>query len=98
MIPALPETEVSAQAGAPMRAANGLAGDAASPAALSRLSRTLVRSKAAKADRKRSEAVVTKLKAAVARMRMHDFKGASDRALEALKLVLNGRPGPVPRL
>ena len=86
MIPALPETEVSAQAGAPMRAANGLAGDAATPAALSRLSRNLARSKAAKADRKRSEAVVTKLKAAVARMRMHDFKGASDRALEALKL------------
>lgn len=80
------EPEADVQGAMLMRAADGVAGDAASTAAISRLSRTLANAKAAKADRKRAEAVVGKLKLALACMRSHDFKGASERALDALKL------------
>ena len=65
------------------RAAQGAAGDAASPQAVSRLSRALARD-GAKA-RKQGKAVLAQLKAAVADLRAHDYSGASRKALKALE-------------
>ncbi len=64
------------------RAAQGAAGDAASPEAVGRLSRALARD-GGKA-RKQARAVLTQLKAAVADLRVHDYDGASRKALKAL--------------
>lgn len=64
------------------RAAQGAAGDAASPEAVGRLSRALARD-GGKA-RKQARAVLTQLKAAVADLRVHDYGGASRKALKAL--------------
>lgn len=65
------------------RAASGAAGDAASPEAVGRLSRALAKD-GVKA-RKQAKAVVTQLKAAVADLRLHDYAGASRKAIKALE-------------
>jgi tetratricopeptide (TPR) repeat protein len=71
-----------AAAHAPQATAQGTAGDAASPAAISRLSRTLAGGGGLKTQRK----VVEKLKAALAAVRVNDFALGAKRALDALKL------------
>ncbi|SFS87226.1 tetratricopeptide repeat protein [Brevundimonas viscosa] len=67
---------------APAPAAQGVAGDAASPDALRRLNRQLAGTKAAKVQRK----VAEKLKAAVAAVRAGDFDLGGRRALDALRM------------
>ncbi len=77
--PAAPE-----EAHAFMPVAQGAAGDAASPAAISRLSKALSggASNSVKAQRK----AIDKLKAALAAVRAGDYEGGARRALEVLKL------------
>lgn len=67
---------------APAPAAQGAAGDAASPDALRRLNRQLAGPKAAKVQRK----VVEKLKAALAAVRTGDFDLGGRRAIDALQM------------
>lgn len=67
---------------APAPAAQGAAGDAASPDAIRRLNRQLAGTKGAKTHRK----VVEKLKAALAAVRAGDFETGGRRAIEALRL------------
>ncbi|MFN3536744.1 MAG: tetratricopeptide repeat protein [Brevundimonas sp.] len=72
------------------RAADAAAGDAASPEAMGRLSRILAkdggRAKSEGKAKKQARAVLFQLKAAVADVRVHDYEGASKRALKALEL------------
>ncbi|WP_420480086.1 tetratricopeptide repeat protein [Brevundimonas sp. FT23028] len=67
---------------APAPGSQGLAGDAASPDAIRKLSRSLAAPRSAKAQRKAIET----LKLSVAAIRVGDFEKANQRALEALKL------------
>lgn len=67
---------------APAPAAQGSAGDAASPDALRRLNRQLAGTKTAKVQRK----VVEKLKAALAAVRAGDFDLGARRAIDALQM------------
>ncbi|RZJ28825.1 MAG: tetratricopeptide repeat protein, partial [Brevundimonas sp.] len=66
---------------APAPGAQGLAGDAASPDAIRKLSKSLAGAKSAKAQRKALEL----LKLSVASIRTGDFERATQRALDALK-------------
>lgn len=79
--PPTPAPTGDAEAHAFLPAAQGLAGDAASPAAIRRLSHALAKP-AAKAQRK----AVEKLKAALAAARAHDFHRGAQRALDALAI------------
>ncbi|MFN4298009.1 MAG: tetratricopeptide repeat protein [Brevundimonas sp.] len=65
------------------RVAAAAAGDAASPEAVGRLSRVLARD-GGKA-KKQARAALAQLKAAVADLRVHDYQGASRKALKALE-------------
>jgi len=65
------------------RAADAAAGDAASPEAMGRLSRVLARD-SGKA-KKQARTALAQLKAAVADLRVHDYEGASKKALKALE-------------
>jgi tetratricopeptide (TPR) repeat protein len=67
---------------APAPAAQGIAGDAASPAAISRLSKSLAGVRSVKAQRKGLEL----LKLSLAAIRVNDFDRATQRALDSLKL------------
>jgi tetratricopeptide (TPR) repeat protein len=67
---------------APAPTAQGIAGDAASPAAISRLSKSLAGTRSAKSQRKGLEL----LKLSLAAIRVNDFDRATQRALEALKV------------
>ncbi|MDY6924671.1 MAG: tetratricopeptide repeat protein [Pseudomonadota bacterium] len=69
---------------APALPAQGMAGDAASPAAISRLSKSLAAgsSRSAKSRKK----AVELLKASLAAIRLNDFEGGAQRALAALRL------------
>ena len=67
---------------APAPAAQGIAGDAASPHAIRKLSKTLAGAKSVKAQRKALEL----LKLSVASIRTGDFDKATQRALDALAL------------
>jgi tetratricopeptide (TPR) repeat protein len=67
---------------APAPSAQGMAGDAASPAAISRLSKSLAGTRSAKAQRKGLEL----LKLSLAAIRVDDFERATQRALDALKV------------
>lgn len=76
--PALDDTS----AHAPAPSAQGIAGDAASPAAISRLSKSLAGVRSAKSLRKGLEL----LKLSLAAIRVNDFERATQRALDALKV------------
>jgi len=67
---------------APAPTAQGIAGDAASPAAISRLSKSLAGVRSAKNQRKGLEL----LKLSLAAIRVNDFDRATQRALDSLKL------------
>lgn len=67
---------------APAPTAQGIAGDAASPAAISRLSKSLAGTRSAKSQRKGLEL----LKLSLAAIRVNDFDRATQRALDALKV------------
>ncbi len=71
------------EAHALMPAAQGASGDAASPAAISRLSRAL---SGGGGSLKTQRKAVEKLKAALAAVRAGDYEGGARRALEVLKL------------
>ena len=79
-MPAAALDDTSAHAPAP--AAQGIAGDAASPAAISRLSKSLAGVRSVKAQRKGLEL----LKLSLAAIRVNDFDRATQRALDSLKL------------
>lgn len=66
------------------RAAEAAAGDAASPEAVGRLSKVLAKD-GGKA-KKQARAALAQLKAAVAALRVHDYGGASSKALKALEI------------
>jgi tetratricopeptide (TPR) repeat protein len=82
MPPASSPSEDAAHAPAPT--AQGMAGDAASPAAIRRLSHALAAgsNRSLKSRRK----VVDLLKASLAAVRMNDFEGGAQRALAALRI------------
>lgn len=67
---------------APAPGAQSIAGDAASPDAIRRLSRTLAGGRSIKSQRK----VLELLKASLAAIRLNDFEGGADRALAALRI------------
>jgi tetratricopeptide (TPR) repeat protein len=67
---------------APAPTAQGIAGDAASPAAISRLSKSLAGTRSVKSQRKALEL----LKSALMAIRVNDFSKATERVLEALKV------------
>ena len=67
-----------------MPAAQGAAGDAASPAAISRLSKAL--SGGARGSVQAQRKAIEKLKAALAAVRVGDYEGGARRALEVLKV------------
>jgi len=67
---------------APAPSAQGIAGDAASPAALSRLSKSLAGVRSVKSQRKALEL----LKLSLMAIRVNDFDRATQRALDALKI------------
>lgn len=67
---------------APAPTAQGIAGDAASPAAISRLSKSLAGTRSVKSQRKGLEL----LKLSLAAIRVNDFDRATQRALDALKV------------
>ncbi len=72
-----------------IRASQGTVGDAASPAALSRLQKALAAGKGRAADRKKLKAqqgVLGQLNLALAHLRQHDFKAATEKAMAALRL------------
>ncbi|HWW12023.1 MAG TPA: tetratricopeptide repeat protein [Brevundimonas sp.] len=79
-MPAAALDDTSAHAPAPT--AQGIAGDAASPAAISRLSKSLAGVRSAKNQRKGLEL----LKLSLAAIRVNDFDRATQRALDSLKL------------
>ena len=63
----------------------GVAGDAASPAALGRLTRSLARAERGPSAKQRRKAI-EHMRAVVAALRVRDYKAAAERALDALKL------------
>lgn len=69
---------------APVLAMQGMAGDAASPAAISRLSRTLASgsTRSVKTQKK----VIETLKGSLAAIRLNDFERGAQRALDALRI------------
>jgi tetratricopeptide (TPR) repeat protein len=83
---------MSASSSAPTEAARplhlpveGLAGDAASPAALGRLTRSLARAGRGPSLKQRRK-LVDHMRAVVAALRVRDYQAATERALDALKL------------
>ena len=79
-----PAAAPAEEAHAPMPVAQGAAGDAASPAAISRLSRALVGGARGQVQAQRK--AIDKLKAALAAVRVGDYEGGARRALEVLKV------------
>jgi Flp pilus assembly protein TadD len=67
---------------APAPSAQGIAGDAASPAAISRLSKSLAGVRSVKSQRKTLEL----LKQSLGAIRLNDFDRATRKALDALKV------------
>lgn len=77
-------TPADNDAHAPVLAMQGMAGDAASPAAISRLSRTLASGSARSV--KTQKKVIEILKGSLAAIRLNDFERGAQRALDALRI------------